>query len=100
MLISVRRFLLSLLVVFGLYCLAPILLFDFSEAATPYDEETYGGRSVSFGPRPRWIFCSPTYANFFFKGDEWALRAYKPLCIVWVRKKGYALPANWRNEGN
>jgi hypothetical protein len=85
----------------GAYLLLPLLIFDFRNSATPYDESTYEGRSVVIGPRPRaWIPFATRSTDYpggsDYKASGWPFRVWKPLCILYARRGGYELPAAWR----
>ena len=96
-----RKLLIGLIALILAYIVLPLLIFDFSEPAVPYDEENYSGRSVAIGPRPRgWVpFAArsidiPGGADYSPKG--WTFRIWKPVCLIYCRANGYALPAEWR----
>jgi hypothetical protein len=61
--------------VIGLYLLLPLVVFDFSSVATPWDEENFGSQQVAM-----------TFV------------VWKPLCIAYDKAHGYALPAEWRQH--
>jgi hypothetical protein len=85
----------------GFYLLLPLVIFDFSSVAVPYDEENHSGRSVAIGPRPRdWV---PLVARDVdipggadYSPDSWMFQIWKPVCVEFCKAKGYALPARWR----
>jgi hypothetical protein len=95
-----RFFLAAIILSSILYAGGALLVFDFSQKALPFGEEHYKGRDVAFGPRPRPYFCTPRYGNYSFGGDEWALTVYRPVCLWWVKQKGYEVPQEWRSKGN
>jgi len=85
----------------GLYLLLAAIVFDFTSMAHPYDEENFGGQTVAIGPKPRsWIpgatrsIDIPGGADY----DEsaWPFVVWKPLCVVYVKARGHALPSGWR----
>src|SRR5439155_27338663 len=54
------------------YFVAAAVVFDFSQAAFPGDEDnTADGRPVALGPRPRQLFCRPTVHGVCWEGREW-----------------------------
>ncbi len=84
-----------------LYGLLPLVVFDFSETARPYDEEYFNGRAVVIGPRPRWWI--PGAAHKFdipggldYDSGGWPFVVWKPLCVWFVERRGDALPSAWR----
>ena len=79
----------------GFYIGSSLIVLNFSETAYPHDEEYFGPRQVSFGPRPRHPFCRPSYPSGY-DGHEWALVFYRPICQLWACWKGYAPPFSWR----
>lgn len=86
------------IVVIGLYAIFPLILFDWKEPAEPFDEETFAGKPVAFGPRPYWYFCTPSYANWFYDGSEWPFIVYRPICEVWLRLNKMEKPHQWRSD--
>jgi len=83
------------------YLLLPIVIFNFSEVAVPFDEETHAGREVAIGPRPR--DRVPWAANGFdipggydYAPDGWPFVVWKPVCLIYLKLKGYEAPAEWR----
>ena len=97
-----RRSALKLISVAGaLYVVLPFLIFDFSSAAVPYDEETFATRAVAIGPRPRWWvpFAARSWdvpGGADFEPAAWPFVVWKPLCLAFDHANGYALPAAWR----
>lgn len=87
--------------VLGIYALLPLVVFDFSSVAVPFDEETHRGRPVAIGPRPRaWV---PGARNdyhvpggFGYDAGSWPFRAWKPICLIYLKLRGYERPAEWR----
>lgn len=89
-------FVASLLMVIG-YLGAAGLVFDFNDAALPYDEEfTDDGRPVAVGPSPRGLFCRPTWYGVHWEGREWPFVVFAPICSLWRDNNGYAPSAEWR----
>jgi hypothetical protein len=91
----------GLVIVACLYLLLPFLVFDFSSVAVPYDEENFGSQEVAIGPRPRWWISGAAHnldipGGYDYEPGGWPFVVWKPLCIAFVRSKGYALPAAWR----
>lgn len=83
-----------------LYLLSSLLVFDFSRTAIAGDEEYFEGRDVAVGPEPRWPF---TYGGdldipggWDFSGREPVFWVYRPVCLWWLARHGYAPPAAWR----
>ena len=87
--------------VVGLYVLLPLVIFDFSSRATPYDEEYFGNQKVVIGPRPRWWVPGAAHGldipgGYDYDTGGWTFVVWKPLCVAYDRANGYALPAEWR----
>jgi hypothetical protein len=79
------------------YLGAAVLVFDFTKAAFPYDEDnTEDGRPVALGPRPRHLFCAPTWEGVRWEGREWPFVVFAPVCFWWLDRHGYAPSADWR----
>lgn len=83
------------------YLLLPLVIFDFTGKAVPDGEDNYAGKSVAIGPRPRsWVpgaahgYDIPGGADYDPRG--WPFRLWKPLCILYCKVHGYALPVEWR----
>ena len=89
-----RKLLLCLVVPFALLALylgAAFVVFDFSRAALPGDEDnTEDGRPVALGPRPRSLFCRPTVSDVRWEGGEWPFVVFAPVCNLWRERHGYA----------
>jgi len=85
-----------------LYTISAFAVFDFTSSATPNDEEYFGSpaKPVAFGPEPRSCFCQgadlDVPGGWSFDGSEpvWAL--YRPVCFVWRKMTGHAIPSQWR----
>jgi hypothetical protein len=98
---ALRRIGVGLAVLLGLYLVLPLVVFDFTSTAVPYDEDNFGNREVAIGPMPRsWV---PKAAHDFdipggygYDPSGWPFVVWKPLCVAFVKAKGYALPAEWR----
>lgn len=89
------------IVLLGLYMTLPVVIFDFSSAAVPFDEENHNGRPVAIGPRPRfWVpgaahdFDVP--GGFGYHTSAWPFRVWKPLYLIYLRFYGYERPSEWR----
>jgi len=85
----------------AIYLASALVVFDFGSVAVPYDEDNFGNQQVAIGPQPRsWVpravhgYDMP--GGFDYAPEGWPFIVWKPLCIVFVRAKGYALPAEWR----
>jgi hypothetical protein len=78
------------------YVTAAAIVFDFSRAAFPNDEENYNGREVAIGPRPRHLFCPPTWEGVRWEGREWPFVVFAPICSWWRERHGYAPSHAWR----
>jgi hypothetical protein len=88
-------------VITTLYVLLPLVVFDFSSIAVPYDEENFGSQQVAIGPRPRsWVPGAARHLDipggFDYASSSWTFVVWKPLCVAFDRAHGYALPAEWR----
>jgi hypothetical protein len=97
-----KQFGAGLLVLLCVYSLLPLVIFDFTSVASPFDEETFAGRDVAIGPRPRWWVPKAAWkldvpGGFSYDASGWAFAVWKPLCVMFVKSKGYALPYAWRN---
>ena len=83
------------------YILISLLVFDFSEEAVPYDEESFAGKPVAIGPRPRRWVPGATH-DFDISGgpdycpENWPCRAWKPICLIYCKMRGFELPGEWR----
>ena len=85
----------------ALYALLPLVVFDFSSAAVPYDQENHHGRKVAIGPRPWWwvAFAAHDFdipGGFGYAPDGWPFVVWKPVCLVYLWAHGYERPAEWR----
>lgn len=85
----------------GFYLVAPLLVFDFSSSAVPFDEDNHAGRSVVIGPRPRTWVPFATHSTDYpggadYSPSDWPFRVWKPLCVAYARHGGHELPAEWR----
>lgn len=80
----------------AIYLVGGLVLFDLTKPAYVYDEETFAGKEVAAGPRPRRWVCKPTHHDVTFEGNEWPFRVYKPLCWGWRLTKGYQPPVEER----
>jgi hypothetical protein len=98
---ALRRIGVVVAVLMGLYLMLPLVVFDFTSTAVPYDEDNFGNREVAIGPKPRsWV---PKAAHDFdipggygYDPSGWPFVVWKPVCVAFVKAKGYALPAEWR----
>lgn len=83
------------------YCGLPLLVFDFATVATPNDEDNFGDQAVAIGPQP-WWWVPRRATRYDIRGGwdysprDWPCVVWKPLCIAYVRARGYALPGAWR----
>ena len=97
-----KRIAFGVAVICSLYLFLPVVLFDFTQVAVPRNEEFFGNQNVAIGPLPRPWFRRFTAADFDIPGgygydaDGWAFVVWKPLCIWYVKRNGYAPPAEWR----
>lgn len=80
------------------YLLAAFIVFDMSEPAYPFDEETHNGKVIAIGPHPRSWVCKPTYHGIHFDGHEWPFKVFGPVCGIWRLAKGYERPAELRRQ--
>lgn len=80
-----------------LYLVSFLVVFDLGETAFSWDEDNYGNRQVAIGPRPRAFFDGPTHWGTAYDPSQWSFGVYRPLCEVWLRVKGLAPPAEWRD---
>lgn len=91
----------GVLVLAGLYVLLPLVVFDFTSAAVPHDEENFGTQEVAIGPKPRWWVPKAAYdldvpGGFSYDPSGWPFVVWKPICVAFLKFKGYALPVEWR----
>jgi hypothetical protein len=91
----------ALAIIVGLYILLPLVIFDFSSVASPYDEEYFGRQQVAIGPMPRWWVPGASRhldipGGFDYEPSGWIFVVWKPLCIAYDKAHGYALPSEWR----
>jgi hypothetical protein len=96
-----KKITVALGVIVGIYILLPLIIFDFSSVASPYDEDNFGGQQVAIGPRPRWWVPGAARhvdvpGGFDYEPSGWTFVVWKPLCIAYDKAHGYALPARWR----
>jgi hypothetical protein len=96
-----KRFGLGLTILAGLYLVLPLVVFDFTSIAVPYDEENFGSLQVAIGPKPwSWVpkaaYDFDVPGGFGYDPGAWPFVVWKPICVVFVKSKGYALPAEWR----
>ena len=83
------------------YLVMALAIFDFTGHASPYDEETFEGRTVAIGPRPRLGMPGATRGwdvsgGFDYSEDAWPFVVWKPVCVGYCRARGFELPASWR----
>jgi hypothetical protein len=90
------QFALGTAVVFTVYFMLSLAVFDYRDAALPLGEDEFNGRPVAFGPRPYYLFCRPYYGNGSYSGNEWPLFAFRPVCFVWRLVENYETPGEWR----
>jgi len=96
-----RPFWISVGVVLALYILLPMVVFDFSSVAVPFDEDNYNGRMVAIGPRPRWWVPGAAHhldipGGFDYATSGWPFIVWKPLCLAYLNFRGYERPGAWR----
>ena len=84
-----------------LYAVVPLFIFELSSVAVPFDEDSYNGRQVAIGPRPRaWVpgashdFDIP--GGYGYAASGWPFKVWKPLCLGYLSLRGYERPAAWR----
>lgn len=82
----------SMLCIALAYGLLFCTVFDLTRPARQFDVEYLGGKMAVLGPTPRWVFCRPSYADMYYKGNEWPFVVFSPLCNVWVQQSGYVRP--------
>jgi hypothetical protein len=95
---AILRIAMWVLMIVGIYVLAASAVFDMTKPALPFDEEEHNGRPVAYGPRPRAFCCRPTYHDFYFTGEEWPFKFFRPMCEMWRTSNDYERPSNWRNK--
>jgi hypothetical protein len=88
-------------VIASLYLLLPLVVFDFTSVAVPFDEDNFGTQQVAIGPKPQWWIPNAAYdfdvpGGFGYDPGGWPFVVWKPFCVAFVRIRGYALPAEWR----
>lgn len=99
--ITPRKVWIPLAVTVVVYILAPILVFDFSSPAVPFDEEYHDEKKVAIGPRPRTWIPGATHdfdvpGGFSYAPEGWPFVVWKPLCLAYLQTHGYEKPAEWR----
>jgi len=83
------------------YLLMPLLMFDFTETARPFDEEYCGAREVAIGPRP-YMWVPGGFRHLDIPGGPdydvscWPFRVWKPVCLAYLKIKGFEKPGQWR----
>ena len=85
----------------AVYLLLPLLVFDFTSTAVPFDEENHEDQMVAIGPRPwPWVpraaYDLDIPGGFSYSPDGWPFVVWKPICVAFVKFRGDALPAQWR----
>jgi hypothetical protein len=98
---GIKRFGIGVAAVIGLYLLLPLIVFDFTSVAVPFDEENFGSQQVAIGPKPYWWVPKAAHdfdvpGGFGYHSSGWPFVVWKPLCVAFVKAKGYALPGPWR----
>jgi hypothetical protein len=85
------------IILLAFYAISAFILFDFTEAAYPHDEEYFRDKLVAYGPCPRvWVRLPDYQAGY--SGHEWPFFIYRPVCSIWRSYNGYATPAEWRSN--
>ena len=79
----------------------PLAVFDSTSSAVPCDEENFGSQKVAIEPKPHWWVPKAAYdfdvpGGFGYDPSGWPSVVWKPLCLAFVKAKGFALPAGWR----
>jgi hypothetical protein len=77
-----------------IYLLSAAVVFDFTTTAwdfcQEYDEDR---RLVAHGPYPSVRLCRPRSYDIpggaSWSGTEWAFSVYRPVCVLWLKMKGY-----------
>lgn len=95
---GIKSILIRLLVI---YIAGSLVVFDFFSTAAPFDEDTHNGKSVAIGPKPRsWV---PRVSSDFdipggvgYSPENWPFVVWKPVCLIYLKIKGYEKPAQWR----
>ena len=98
---NLKRFGVTVAVLAGLYLALSLVVFDFTSIAVPFDGDNFGNQPVALGPKPRWWIPKAAHdfdvpGGFGYAPSGWPFVLWKPLCVVFLRAKGYALPAEWR----
>jgi hypothetical protein len=83
-------------VLLSLYPISFLVVFDLQDTAYCWDEENFGSQQVAVGPRPRWVFDKPRCEGILYSPKQWSFTVYRPLCILWLKLNGYAVPYEWR----
>jgi hypothetical protein len=80
-------------VVVLIYLVSALIVFDFTSVAYAEEEDTYNGKEVAYGPRPRAFVVSPN-PNLpgSYTGKEWPFTVYQPVCWLWRKVRGYERP--------
>ncbi len=98
---TVRSFMVALALLAAAYLMTAGIVFDFTSSAVPFDEESYRGRTVAIGPKPRaWVPRSASgvdvVGGFRYEPTNWPFVLWKPICIGYLRVMGLELPVAWR----
>lgn len=89
-------------IVLGLYLFLPLLIFDFTSLAYSSDEEYHASGPVAIGPRPYWWVPRAAWkldipGGFSYNTSGWPFVVWRPLCLVFLKLKGYVPPREWRD---
>ena len=75
-----------------LYVLSAFVVFDFTSSAIHAEWETFDGRPVAAGPRPRYPFDRGANLHipggWDYSGDEVVFQIYRPVVRVWQGATG------------
>ena len=82
---------LFVLILLAVPVMAFFVVFDTATPAYKFDEEYNVTRLVALGPRPRYLFCTPSY-DIHYDGSEWPFYVFKPFCALWRGIIDYAPP--------
>src|SRR5258706_13175132 len=89
---NLKRFGVTVAVLAGLYLVLPLVVFDFTSIAAPFDEDNFGNQPVAIGPKPRWWIPKVAHdfdvpGGFGYAPSGWPFVLWKPLCVGFLRAK-------------
>ena len=85
----------------AIYLVPALVVFDFTSIAGSNDEDNFDGQPVAIGPKPRWWVPRAAHdydipGGFGYAPDGWPFVVWKPVCLLFLKAKGYVPPKEWR----